>query len=103
MVPRHGPGRGEGLTPSALANVEAVAAPRPVRAPPPAPQAAKHKAFIRFEHPRPNGLWQMDFKGHVEMRAGGRCHPLSVLDDHSRFALCIAACANEQTQTVQAG
>ena len=43
----------------------------------------------------------MDFKGHVEMRAGGRCHPLTVLDDHSRFALCIAACANEQTQTVQ--
>jgi transposase InsO family protein len=66
-----------------------------------AAEAAKHKAFIRFEHPRPNGLWQMDFKGHVEMRAGGRCHPLTVLDDHSRFALCIAACANEQTQTVQ--
>jgi transposase InsO family protein len=66
-----------------------------------ASEAAKHKAFIRFEHPRPNGLWQMDFKGHVEMRAGGRCHPLTVLDDHSRYALCIAACANEQTQTVQ--
>jgi len=64
-------------------------------------EAAKHKAFIRFEHPRPNSLWQMDFKGHVEMRAGGRCHPLTVLDDHSRYALCIAACANEQTQTVQ--
>jgi transposase InsO family protein len=66
-----------------------------------ASEAAKHKAFIRFEHPRPNGLWQMDFKGHVEMRAGGRCHPLTVLDDHSRYAVCIAACANEQTQTVQ--
>jgi transposase InsO family protein len=66
-----------------------------------AAEAAKHKAFIRFEHPRPNGLWQMDFKGHVPMRAGGRCHPLTVLDDHSRYALCIAACANEQTQTVQ--
>ena len=64
-------------------------------------EAAKHKAFIRFEHPRPNGLWQMDFKGHVEMRAGGRCHPLTVLDDHSRYAVCIAACANEQTRTVQ--
>jgi hypothetical protein len=35
------------------------------------------------------------------MRAGGRCHPLTLLDDHSRYALCIAACANEQTQTVQ--
>jgi transposase InsO family protein len=66
-----------------------------------ATEAAKHKAFTRFEHPRPNDLWQMDFKGHVEMRAGGRCHPLTLLDDHSRYALCIAACANEQTQTVQ--
>jgi transposase InsO family protein len=66
-----------------------------------ASEAVKHKAFIRFEHPRPNGLWQMDFKGHVEMRTGGRCHPLTVLDDHSRYALCIAACANERTQTVQ--
>ena len=26
------------------------------------------KAFVRFEHERPNDLWQMDFKGHVEMR-----------------------------------
>jgi len=64
-------------------------------------QAAKHRAFVRFEHPRPNDLWQMDFKGHVEMRGGGRCHPLTLLDDHSRYALCVAACANEQTQTVQ--
>jgi len=63
--------------------------------------AVKHKAFIRFEHPRPNGLWQMDFKGHVAMRAGGRCHPLTVLDDHSRYCPCIAACADEQTQTVK--
>jgi len=66
-----------------------------------AEEAAKHKAFIRFEHPRPNGLWQMDFKGHVAMRAGGRCHPLTVLDDHSRYSPCIAACADEQTQTVK--
>jgi len=48
-------------------------------------------AFIRFEHPEPNDLWQMDFKGHVAMRQG-RLHPLTVLDDHSRFALVLAAC-----------
>src|SRR5262249_33624470 len=27
-------------------------------------ESAKHKAFKRFEHPAPNDLWQMDFKGH---------------------------------------
>jgi len=57
-------------------------------------------AFIRFEHPEPNDLWQMDFKGHVPMRQG-RLHPLTVLDDHSRFALVLAACADEQTDTVK--
>lgn len=57
-------------------------------------------AFIRFEHPAPNDLWQMDFKGHVAMRAG-RLHPLTVLDDHSRFCVVLAACDNERTQTVK--
>jgi transposase InsO family protein len=54
----------------------------------------------RFEHAAPNDLWQMDFKGHFAT-ARGQCHPLTVLDDHSRFALTIAACANEQTETVK--
>ena len=57
-------------------------------------------AFIRFERARPNELWQMDFKGHVAM-AAGRLHPLTVLDDHSRFAVVLAACANERTETVR--
>jgi len=45
-------------------------------------------ATRRFERARPNELWQMDFKG--EYRVGGnsrRCHPLSILDDHSRYAV----------------
>jgi transposase InsO family protein len=58
-------------------------------------------AFARFEHPRPNDLWQMDFKGHAPMRAG-RLHPLTVLDDHSRFSVVLAACADERTATVRA-
>ena len=57
-------------------------------------------AFTRFERARPNELWQMDFKGHVALHAG-RLHPLTVLDDHSRFAVVLAACANEQTETVR--
>ena len=54
----------------------------------------------RFEHPVPNALWQMDFKGHFALTEG-RCHPLTVLDDHSRFNLTLAACADERTETVQ--
>ena len=56
--------------------------------------------FIRFERSRPNELWQMDFKGHVALHVG-RLHPLTVLDDHSRFSVALAACADEQTETVR--
>ena len=56
----------------------------------------------RFEHEAPNQLWQMDFKGHFET-GFGRCHPLTVLDDHSRYLLCLKACTNEKRETVQAG
>jgi transposase InsO family protein len=65
------------------------------------PRAEKRRDFQRFEHPDPNALWQMDFKGHFRLTQG-RCHPLTVLDDHSRYALEIGACANEQGSTVQA-
>jgi len=59
------------------------------------------KPFIRFEHAAPNDLWQMDFKGHVALRAG-RLHPLTVLDDHSRFSVALSACADQTTETVKA-
>src|SRR5262249_31985847 len=49
----------------------------------------------------PNLLWQMDFKGHMPLGDGTSCHPLTMIDDHSRFALCLAACANEQGTTVK--
>jgi transposase InsO family protein len=54
----------------------------------------------RFEHEAPNSLWQMDFKGHF---AAGtqRCHPLTVLDDHSRFNVVLQALADEQRESVQ--
>jgi transposase InsO family protein len=58
-------------------------------------------AFTRFEQPRPNALWQMDFKGHVPLATADRLHPLTVLDDHSRFAVVLAACADERTETVR--
>lgn len=65
-----------------------------------ATESAKHKAWQRFEHDTPNDLWQMDFKGHFATD-NGRCHPLTVLDDHSRYSLRLSACANEQGSTVQ--
>jgi transposase InsO family protein len=51
---------------------------------------------IRFEKDLPNEMWQGDFKGHFAMDNNNRCHPLTVLDDHSRFSLGIAAQANER-------
>ena len=59
------------------------------------------KPMIRFEHAEANDLWQMDFKGHFPMTGGGRCHPLTVLDDHSRFSLALRACGNERGGTVR--
>jgi transposase InsO family protein len=61
-------------------------------------QAAR--AFQRFERAAPNQLWQVDFKGHFALREG-RCHPLCALDDHSRYNLLLAACADQQQPTVQ--
>jgi putative transposase len=58
-------------------------------------------ATQRFEKEAPNLLWQMDFKGWVRLAGEARCHPLTIVDDHSRFAVCLAACANEQGSTVQ--
>jgi transposase InsO family protein len=57
--------------------------------------------FERFEKPAPNLLWQMDFKGWVPLVNGQRCHPLTAVDDHSRYAVCLSACANEQETTVR--
>lgn len=58
------------------------------------------KHYIRFEHSNPNDLWQMDFKGHFQVEEG-RCHPLTVLDDHSRFSIVLKACYSEDEITVR--
>ena len=64
-------------------------------------ESAKSTPYKRFEHPHPNDLWQMDFKGPIPMTGGGRCHPLTLLDDHSRFSLGLRACPDEKGRTVQ--
>jgi len=58
------------------------------------------QAWHRFEHAAPNELSQIDFKGFIET-GQGRCYPLTMLDDHSRFSQILKACPNEQTETVR--
>lgn len=57
--------------------------------------------FLRFERSAPNELWQMDHKGHFATQCGQRCHPLTVLDDHSRFNLLLHASRDETGATVR--
>jgi len=64
-------------------------------------ESLKRQEFICFEHEKPNELWQMDFKGHFKLANGKRCHPLTLLDDHSRFVLAIKSCAYETHDTVK--
>lgn len=49
----------------------------------------------RFERETPNELWQIDYKGWIPVASGGRCHPLTMLDDHSRYNLLLEACRGE--------
>lgn len=54
----------------------------------------------RFEHPQPNDLSQIDFMGHFAV-GKHRCHALTMVDDHARYAQLLAACTDERTETVQ--
>ncbi len=47
-------------------------------------------ALSRFERALPNQLWQMDGKGEYRT-SDGKCYPLSILDDHSRYAVGLYA------------
>ena len=53
----------------------------------------------RFERAAPNALWQMDFKG--PLWPGERLGPLSVLDDHSRYVICLHQLAGTRTELVR--
>ncbi len=64
-------------------------------------ESPKHRPFQRFEMEHPNQLWQIDFKSYFALEEGGYCHPLTVLDDHSRFLIGLQACSNQTTQTVR--
>lgn len=53
----------------------------------------------RFERAYPNELWQMDIKGPKNWPS--QTGPLSVLDDHSRFLIALAALARPEGVEVQ--
>jgi transposase InsO family protein len=61
----------------------------------PPPILPPPQSFVRS---KPNELWQLDFKGPVEIDRQ-RIHPLSVLDDHSRYLLGLRACTDLTFQT----
>ncbi len=54
----------------------------------------------RFERAAPNDLWQMDFKGPF-LIGNSPCHPLVLIDDHSRFSPGLEACTDQRRLTVQ--
>ena len=43
--------------------------------------------LIHVSKEAPNDMWQTDFIGHFALKNQRRCHPLMVMDDHSRFNL----------------
>ena len=63
--------------------------------------AAPAPAPRRFVRAAPNDLWQMDAKGAYPIAPHGRCHPLSIVDDHSRYAVGLAALPTLETAVVQ--
>lgn len=67
----------------------------------PAEAGEIRRPMARFEREQPNELWQMDFKGDFRLGRGGRCYPLTILDDHSRFSPCVHACPNQRHDRVQ--
>ena len=62
---------------------------------------APRPALQRFERPRPNQLWQMDGKGPLKS-LDGICQPLSILDDHSRYAVGLHALRVLRREPIQA-
>ena len=62
----------------------------------------RHRPAVRrFERSRPMELLQMDFKGPYRLRGGGICHPLSILDDHSRYAVGLFALPSQHGHEVE--
>ena len=88
----------DGIAPPAVSTVHEILRRHHRIIPPPGGE----RATLRFEHAQPNLLWQMDFKGWVRLADGTRCHPLTIIDDHSRYVPCLKACTDQLGSTVRA-
>lgn len=64
------------------------------------PRTPRPASAGRFERDAPNSLWQMDYKGPVVTRDGATWHPLTVIDDHSRYAIAVRCCADQTLETL---
>lgn len=89
--------RREGLEPPAVSTVHAALLRHDLVG----ADARRPQAWGRFEREEPNALWQMDFKGRETLACGSWVHPLTIIDDHSRYAVCLSACLDQKTQTVR--
>ncbi len=63
------------------------------------PQDRHRPAVKRFERGAANQLWQMDFKGPVGWEAP--VGPLSILDDHSRYAVALEGTWSTKAEPVR--
>jgi transposase InsO family protein len=63
------------------------------------PQDRYRTALQRFSRSAPNQLWQMDFKGPVGWQAP--LGPLSILDDHSRYAITLHGTWSSKAELVK--
>jgi transposase InsO family protein len=89
--------QGEGLTVPAVSTIHAILARHGKIGVPPGGQPA----HLRFERDQPNELVQMDFKGSSTLGNGEKLYPLTLVDDHSRYCLGIAACGDETGTSVK--
>ncbi len=87
----------DGVTAPAASVVHAILRRNDRITPPPGGPVAHQ----RFEKEAPNLLWQMDFKGWIRLDNNSLCHPLTIIDDCSRYSVGLRACADQQGQTVQ--
>jgi len=63
------------------------------------PPDQHRQAVQRFSRSAPNQLWQMDFKGPVGWQAP--VGPLSILDDHSRYAITLQGTWSSKAEPVK--
>lgn len=60
--------------------------------------ATPYQQFVKSE---PNEMWQADYKGYFTLKNGQRCHPLNIIDDHSRYNICSKAQATETFEEIK--